>query len=555
MSLATPTILSAGQRIDPAYQLISIDVRREVNRIPRAHLTLLDGDAAKRDFPISNAATFEPGKEIEIKLRYEGEPESDTTVFKGRVIRHGVEANAEGSLLTVEVKDAAVKLTQARKSSVFRDQSDDQVIGKIIADGGLKKGTLPATQLKHPEIVQYYCTDWDFILSRADVHGLLVVVNDGEISLRKIELNGTPKHRFEYGLDEIYNFEIEADAGSQFPNIQSIGWDLKNQKPSKPAKAKAFSQSIGNLDGAKLAKTVGFGPYTLSHPVPLGPAELQAWADGRMARIRMSLIRGRVAVPGFGDLKLLDVMEIAGIGKRFNGKTFVSGICHRLDEFGWHTDIQFGLSPDGFCSESDIQEAPAAGLLPAVSGLQIGIVDKFEKDPDKELRVKVILPGLDAKTGAVWARLASSDAGKDRGCFFRPETGDEVVLGFFNDDPRKPVILGALFGSRNSPPADFGAPSEKNLKKGFITKGGTKLTFTDDEKASLLVETKGQGKILLDDDKESIQISDKHGNSLVMDKNGIQLKSEKGIQLKSGKDLKFEASGNVEIKGAKVDVK
>ena len=534
--------------LDPSYELVSIDVRREVNRIPRAQSDF--PGRGRRHSPVCRSAIprlFEPGKEIEIKLRYEGEPESDTTVFKGRVIRHGVEANAESSLLTVELKDAAIKLTQPRKSSVFRDQSDDEVIGKIINDAGLKKGELSSTQLNHPEIVQYYCTDWDFILSRADINGLLVVVNDGKISLQKIELNGTPKHRFEYGISDIYNFEIEADAGSQFPDLQSIGWDLKNQKPSKPAKAKAFPLSIGNLDGAKLAKTVGFGPYTLSDPVPLDPQELQAWADGRMARIRMSLIRGRVAVPGFGDLKLLDVMEIAGIGERFNGKTFVSGICHRLDKDGWHTDIQFGLSPNGFCSESDIQEAPAAGLLPAVSGLQIGIVDKFEEDPDKELRVKVILPGLDAKTGAVWARLASSDAGKDRGCFFRPETGDEVVLGFFNDDPRKPVILGALFGSKNSPPADFGAPSEKNLKKGFVTKGGTKLTFTDDQKASLLIETKGQGKILLDDDKEAIQISDKHGNSLVMDKNGIQLKS--------GKDLKFEASGNVEIKGAKVDVK
>ena len=34
MSVATPTILSEGQRIDPSYELLSIDVRREVNRIP-----------------------------------------------------------------------------------------------------------------------------------------------------------------------------------------------------------------------------------------------------------------------------------------------------------------------------------------------------------------------------------------------------------------------------------------------------------------------------------------------------------------------------------------
>jgi phage protein D len=90
-------------------------------------------------------------------------------------------------LLTVELKDAAVKLTQPRKTTVFREQTDDQVIGKIIAAGGLKKGALSSTQPKHAELVQYYCTDWDFILSRADIHGLLVIVNDGEVFVESRE--------------------------------------------------------------------------------------------------------------------------------------------------------------------------------------------------------------------------------------------------------------------------------------------------------------------------------------------------------------------------------
>ncbi len=107
MSTVTPTILSQGKAMDPAYALLSLDVRREVGRIPRADLVLVDGEVARRKFAISDTAFFEPGKEIEIKLRWEGEGKGDQRVFKGVVVRHGVEATEDGSLLAVEIKDSA----------------------------------------------------------------------------------------------------------------------------------------------------------------------------------------------------------------------------------------------------------------------------------------------------------------------------------------------------------------------------------------------------------------------------------------------------------------
>jgi phage protein D len=172
--------------------VISIDIRREVNRIPSARLALVDGDAAERRFPISDTKVFEPGTMIEIRLRYDGATE-DTTVFFGRVMGHGVEADREDFRLWVELKDVAIKLTQVRNGKVFRQQTDADVIRSIIQAAGLKIGELSPTQPEHPEMVQFYCTDWDFILSRADAYGLLVVVNDGEFSLRKIDLQGQPR--------------------------------------------------------------------------------------------------------------------------------------------------------------------------------------------------------------------------------------------------------------------------------------------------------------------------------------------------------------------------
>ena len=68
----TVTISSNGAAMDPSYQLLSVSVQREVNRIPNAELVLLDGDPAQGKFPISDTSFFEPGSEIEIKLRNEG---------------------------------------------------------------------------------------------------------------------------------------------------------------------------------------------------------------------------------------------------------------------------------------------------------------------------------------------------------------------------------------------------------------------------------------------------------------------------------------------------
>jgi uncharacterized protein involved in type VI secretion and phage assembly len=371
-----------------------------------------------------------------------------------------------------------------------------------------------------------------------------VVVDDGTVSLQHIEMRGPATHTFTYGMSDIYNFAMEADASHQYAALNSLGWDMKNQKV-RTSKAKAFPLSQGNLRGDTIAKTIGFAPYTQISPVSLELQELQAWADATMARSRMSLIRGRVSTAGVADLKPMDIVKIAGMGQRFNGTTLVTGVRHRVDQHGWQTDVQLGLSGAAFSQQTDIVDAPAAGLLPAVTGLQLGIVDTFSDDPAKEFRMKVVLPGIERENGPIWARLAFPDAGKNRGFFFQPEPGDEVVVGFLNNDPRQAIVLGALYGSKNAP-KDF-TPTQNNVEKGIVTKKGTTIKFVDKDKASVFIETPKKNTILLDDDAEKVEVVDQHGNNITMSKDGIIIKSAKNVQI--------DASGNVEIKGQKVDVK
>ena len=361
MSVVTSTILSAGAAIPDTLEVMALDIRRELNRIPRASLTLLEHvDLASGAFPASDGAWFEPGQKLEIKLRYEDDSSTEATVFKGLVVRHAIEMDARGALLKIELKDEAVKLTRPRRSAVYKDMSDSDAIAKLVGDAGLKTGSIASTEPAHKALVQYDCSDWDFIVSRADAMGLVVLAEDGSLSAKAPAAEGEASFELEFGRDEIYDYEFETDAGCQNGDLTASAWDPKSQKAEESGAAAAPAAGLGNLDGAKLAGLVGYGPAVLTHMVPLEQKELQAWADASMARNRLALVRGRVSTAGRGDVALLDQVQLTGIGTRFEGTGLVTALRHRLDAAGWRLDLQFGLSSRRFSEQDDILQPPSA---------------------------------------------------------------------------------------------------------------------------------------------------------------------------------------------------
>lgn len=222
---------------------------------------------------------------------------------------------------------------------------------------------------------------------------------------------------------------------------------------------------------------------------------------------------------------------------------YISGVRHTVVNGNWETDVQFGLNPDLFAETVNLRPLPAAGLLPTVSGLQIGIVTVLEKDPDGEDRIKVRLPLVSTAEEGIWARLATLDAGKERGTFFRPEINDEVVVGFLSDDPRYPVILGMCHSSAKPAPE---AAKDSNHHKGYVSREKLKLTF-DDEKKIIVIETPDGNKMTLSEEDKGIVLEDQNGNKITLDDSGIKIESAKDLTLKASKDIKIEGM-NIDIK-------
>lgn len=153
-------------------------------------------------------------------------------------------------------------------------------------------------------------------------------------------------------------------------------------------------------------------------------------------------------------------------------------------------------------------------------------------DPDGQGRVKIKLPwAIDQEGGEyeAWARLATLMAGNNRGTWFLPEIGDEVLVTFLEGDPDRPVVIGSLWNGQDAPPTT--ADSDNNIKS-IVSRHGIRITLDDrQDEERLTLETPAGQKILLKDGPHAIEISDSSGNSIRLEPSGISIDASARITL------------------------
>lgn len=547
--VASFTILIDDAAVDSLIEVLSISITSEVNRIPVAKIILRDGEAAERNFNISNQDDFIPGKNIRIKLGMDGD---DKQVFKGIIVKHAIKVQENGNTqLHIECRDEVVRMSVGRRSRYFENVKDSDVFDELAGGYNLRSES-EVTTMTHRELVQHHITDWDFMLLRAEANSMLVNAREGVIRIGKPKTTGQPVLQLTYG-SSIIEFEAEMDARDQWKKVKALSWDYAGQKlfESDTEEFNAFNQH-GNIPGADLANAIGLSEYEMHHSGHLLEQELQEWVNGLMLRSRMAKIRGRARVTGFSGVNPGDLVKLEGVGDRFKGNAYVTCVRHDVSNGTWYTHIQFGLDPGRYANlHTDMLDPQSAALIGSVHGLQVGIVVQIQDDPDGDDRILVRVPVIDNNAQGTWMRVASLDAGSERGAFFMPEIGDEVIVGFINDDPRHGIVLGMVNSSAKPAPL---RPEDVNHKKGFTTRSGMHIHFNDDTK-TITIDTPAGNSVILDEQGSKIEVKDQNENKMTLNPAGIILESPMSIEIKAGVDLKLAAAASLTIGGTSLSVK
>jgi uncharacterized protein involved in type VI secretion and phage assembly len=183
--------------------------------------------------------------------------------------------------------------------------------------------------------------------------------------------------------------------------------------------------------------------------------------------------------------------------------------------------------------ESLLQSRDATGLGGRWFGVYPAVVSDIS-DPESIGRVRVTLPWAPDTGGDkydTWARLATFMAGNDRGSWFIPDVGDEVLVAFEGGDPRRPYVIGALWNGQDSPPESMDGGG-RNYKKVLCSRNGVKVTLDDtDGREQFIAETPGGQKVTLKDGPGTIEITDSNGNSIRMEASGITINTSAALTI------------------------
>lgn len=538
-----------GTTIPDETRVMSILVESAINSIPKAKIVILDGEANKGTFRASSSDTFLPGSKLTIEAGYDSK---NKIIFSGIITGQSIRIDPVlGSALIVECKDEAVKMIVGRKSLTFSKKTDSDIISSIISNYSGVSASVSSTTTEWPEQVQYYATDWDFILTRAEANGLIVTASNGKLTVKKPNEDTDSVLTIEYG-NNLIEFNADLNAITQLKSAKAITWDYKTQEVISGESTGEYS-GPGDLTSDRLSEVLDVKNYQLQTSANLTEADLTNWTKSSLIKSEYSKIQGEVKFQGTGLVSPSNYITLKGIGSRFSGAHLVSGITHNISEGNWVTEASIGLSPIWFSEEPDVMSQPTSGLLPGIRGLFNGTVKKMFEDPENQFRILVDVPLYDANGEGVWARLSNFYSTSGAGAFFLPEVGDEVILGCLNEDPRFPIILGSLYSSDKMKPFEGLEPNEKNTMKAIVSKSGISISF-DDENEIFTITTPNKNTAIFSDKEKQITIQDENQNSIVMSEDGIKITSEKDITVQATEKLTLQGDQGVVIESSAGDV-
>lgn len=177
-------------------------------------------------------------------------------------------------------------------------------------------------------------------------------------------------------------------------------------------------------------------------------------------------------------------------------------------------------------------------------GVFVGTVEdnRDEAPANPGFRVRVTIDTLGAGFRTFWARVVVPMGGNERGTYFLPQKGEQVLVVFEHGNMnRTPIVLGTMWSSKHQPPE---TNRGENNTKLIQTSNKHRIIFDDKTGAEkvTIVDSSGNNKIQIDSASNKVTIQSDGDLEIVAEKGAIF----------HAKDLKIHAKGDLKQTGMNV---
>lgn len=521
-------------------------------------ITLVDPD---RD--IVGKSRMKPGVEVDISATGEG-AEDDEPLLTGDVVAIECEYDELGARVVVRGYARSHRLHRGRRTRVFQDMTDSDIVRKVVEEARLDVGEIEATREVHPHVTQANVTDWEFLTDRARLVGLDLTVVDGAVRLasRKPaadappDVGDDPRHLvFGYNLTAFHGRLSGAD---QAPDVEVRGWDEDTKQP-------VMATAGGGTEAADVSATnptelAGYfqAPTFVEVAAPVRSERAAGDVAKALAeRIGSAFAEAEGTARGNTALRAGVAVRVSRVSEAFNGTYVITRVRHVINARGYRTHFTIGGRHDR--SLLGLVAGPGMGGGNGqgdglegrrTPGFVRGLVADIQ-DPDKLGRVKVKFPWLSQDYSSSWAPVLQLGAGPESGTFFLPAVDDEVLVVFEHGRVDRPVVVGGLFNKTDKPPT-YGQflDDGKVTGRGIWSRKGHLLSFhdADDSSGIILRAVDDSGNSMV-----SIGLNAKDRKLVIQTDDKVEVDAMGDISLK-GTNVTVEASGTLVLKGGQVKI-
>ena len=322
---------------DARGNVLEITVDERLDAPAAFSLELVNWDMAQQAVTFSDDQLFRPGAVVEIEL---GHGTSTTHVITGEVT--GLELQLSErvrSILVVRGYDRLHRLRRGRHTQSFKQAKDSDLATKLAKAAGLGDNVEDSGEV-HAYLLQSDQTDLDFLLERARSCGYELLVDDKTLIFRKLR-NARGKVETLSATGELLSVSAYLSTSNQVSEVSVLGWDPKAKKALVGrAQARDLNGTMGGqTSGPAATKPFGTPKLTVvEHPVAT-QNEADLLAKGFLNELALEYVVAEAELVGRPTLHAGVVVELDGLGKRFSGAYYLTGVRHRLGGQGFHTRL------------------------------------------------------------------------------------------------------------------------------------------------------------------------------------------------------------------------
>lgn len=526
-------ILLAGETRQPlvAFKPEKLDTQHKVNAIPGASVVLswVQGEQGNAVYE-EELTLCSAGQRMDVLVL---DKEEQQLIFRGVIVEQQLQIRRDYVEMILTLRHDLQRLQGTHRSLVFEQQTDAVVAGNILLTEKIPVTGITGMDIFHDQLVQCRCSDWQFLRSRLNANGVWLFPAPEGVSIQTPVLSPVPVQTLRRQASDIQEDVLIEDCHWCFSEqyqpatLTVSSWDAQIQKndifPASPVPLgkQAFDTTSGRY--------LNFSPWAFNYSTPLGMEQTAQLANSVLMNLQAARATGEFRLDGGGHYRLGDTLALDGYGPALDGDGVVTGIRQSISkESGWRTTLSLGVN--------DVLRD--LNIIPGINGLHIGVVSAFVEDPSGMNRLRVKIPMLGENNNELWARLATPYASALSGFCFYPEEGDEVVVGFFDENPCYPVILGSMHNPLNPAPV---MPSQDNMVKTLVVNHAGKkceLTFNTVDNSVALRSPEGELNL---------------GQGCLLESNSSLTLKAKDVSLE-GEKTALSGKSRVSVTGAKISL-